>query len=248
MPPTGLPLLHPLPCACMLSPVPRRRRPACFVRAPLGEIGRWQPSPRSRRGGLRIDVFEARSAFTRVAACTLAEPPEAALFHRSASVRFVTSTDCSDCYRLERTTCRAGLSPAGVRCLGTAHRAISPVPLAAPRLRFFAARRTEHSKFPHWAGLLEIMPCKEISGALGNHSSRAATHIGHPSIRASASAASSPSRTSATHSSARTVSGRPPRPAEVPARATGVHGDHPDFQHGCSSLVRKDSYSTPAIR
>ena len=44
-PPTGLPVLHPLPCACMLSPVPRRRRPAVFVHAPLGGTGRWQPSP-----------------------------------------------------------------------------------------------------------------------------------------------------------------------------------------------------------
>ena len=44
-PPTGLPVLHPLPCACMLSPLPRRRRPAIFVRAPLDGTGRWQPSP-----------------------------------------------------------------------------------------------------------------------------------------------------------------------------------------------------------
>ena len=43
-PPTGLPVLHPLPCACMLSPVPRRRRPAIFVHAPQGGTGRWQPS------------------------------------------------------------------------------------------------------------------------------------------------------------------------------------------------------------
>ena len=38
----------------------------------------------------------------RVVACTLAEPPKAALFHRSASVRVVTSSNRSDCYRLER--------------------------------------------------------------------------------------------------------------------------------------------------
>ena len=37
-----------------------------------------------------------------VVACTLAEPPKAVLFHRSASVRFVTSSNRSDCYRLER--------------------------------------------------------------------------------------------------------------------------------------------------
>ena len=40
---------------------------------------RWQPSPYSRRVGFRVTRFEACSAFTRVAAHMLAEPPMAAL-------------------------------------------------------------------------------------------------------------------------------------------------------------------------
>jgi len=70
---------------------------------------RWQPSPFQRRVGFRIVLFEACSAFTRVVACVVAEPPEAALCHRSASDDVVTSTIRSDCYRLERQL------PGGIR-------------------------------------------------------------------------------------------------------------------------------------
>jgi len=41
---------------------------------------RWQPSPDIRRVGFRIKRFEACSAFTRVAARVVAEPPKAARF------------------------------------------------------------------------------------------------------------------------------------------------------------------------
>ncbi len=41
----GFPCCIHYPCACMLSPVPRRRRPAILVRAPIGGTGRWQASP-----------------------------------------------------------------------------------------------------------------------------------------------------------------------------------------------------------
>ena len=44
-PPTGLPVLHPLPCAYMPSPLPRRRRPVLRSTNSLGLPGRWQPSP-----------------------------------------------------------------------------------------------------------------------------------------------------------------------------------------------------------
>ena len=115
--PTGLAVLHPLPCACMLSPLTRQRRPASFVRASLGGTGRWQPSPCSGRVGLRVELFEACSAFTRVMDCTLAESLMAALFHRSASVHLVPSTNRSDCCRLERTICRARLPPLGCGAL-----------------------------------------------------------------------------------------------------------------------------------
>ena len=70
---------------------------------------RWQPSPIFGRVGFRVARFEACSAFTRVAARVLAEPPKAALCHRSASADVVTSIVRSDCYRLERQL------PGGIR-------------------------------------------------------------------------------------------------------------------------------------
>ena len=63
---------------------------------------RWQPSPLLRRVGFRITRFEACSAFTRVAARMVTEPPRAALCRRSASDDVVASIIRSDCYRLER--------------------------------------------------------------------------------------------------------------------------------------------------
>ena len=69
------------PCCCfhhlprMLPPMPRRSR---TVRCSLPV--RWQPSSHSGRVGPRIEHFEACSASARVAACAVAEPPNAALF------------------------------------------------------------------------------------------------------------------------------------------------------------------------
>ena len=84
---------------------------------------RWQPSPIFGRVGFRVARFEACSAFTRVAARVLAEPPKAALCRRSASADVVTSIVRSDCYRLERQL------PGGIRTRWgmapfTAHRII----------------------------------------------------------------------------------------------------------------------------
>ena len=70
---------------------------------------RWQPSPLFRRVGFRVTRFEACSAFTRVVARVVAEPPRAALCRRSASADVVTSIVRSDCYRLERQL------PGGIR-------------------------------------------------------------------------------------------------------------------------------------
>ncbi len=60
---------------CMPTPLPRRKRTgasaACFP-------DRHRSSPNLRRVDSRIALFEACSAFTRVPACMVAEPPEAA--------------------------------------------------------------------------------------------------------------------------------------------------------------------------
>src|SRR6516162_5596676 len=52
------------------------------------------------RVGLHIDLFEACSAFTRVAACTLARSPIVTANRRLQPFRYLH--DCSDCFRLER--------------------------------------------------------------------------------------------------------------------------------------------------
>src|SRR4051794_22572863 len=52
------------------------------------------------RVGLHIDLFGACSAFTRVAACTLAQSPIVTANRRLQPFRYLH--DCSDCFRLER--------------------------------------------------------------------------------------------------------------------------------------------------
>src|SRR3954465_9917186 len=52
------------------------------------------------RVGLHIDLFGACSAFTRVAACTLAQSPIVTANRRLQPLRYLH--DCSDCFRLER--------------------------------------------------------------------------------------------------------------------------------------------------
>ena len=72
---------------------------------------RWQPSPYYRRVGFRITLFEACSAFTRVAARMFAEPPMAALLFGVLQTMSLppspapTATGWSD-------SCRAGFAPA----------------------------------------------------------------------------------------------------------------------------------------
>src|SRR5215213_1983859 len=52
------------------------------------------------RVGLHIVLFEACSAFTRVAACTLAQSPIVTANRRLQPFRYLH--DCSDCFRLEQ--------------------------------------------------------------------------------------------------------------------------------------------------
>src|SRR3954471_130162 len=60
------------------------------------------------RVGLHIDLFGACSAFTRVAACTLAQSPMVTASRRLQPFRYLH--DCSDCFRLERIA-RGGFHP-----------------------------------------------------------------------------------------------------------------------------------------
>src|SRR6516165_8691500 len=81
----------------MLPPVPR-----CSGWASSSLISPSRISlPRyGGRVGLHIDLFGACSAFTRVAACTLARSPIVTANRRLQPFRYLH--DCSDCFRLER--------------------------------------------------------------------------------------------------------------------------------------------------
>ena len=70
---------------------------------------RLRLSPNRRRVGPCIALFEACSAFTHVTACTLAKSPSDSLHQRLQQSRCLHC--CSDCYRVERTSSRAGLPP-----------------------------------------------------------------------------------------------------------------------------------------
>jgi hypothetical protein len=71
--------------------------------------------PRNSKVGSCNYFFEACSAFTRVTACTLAESPSDPLHRKLRQIRCL---GCGfDCYRVERTSSRAGVAPAGVQRL-----------------------------------------------------------------------------------------------------------------------------------
>jgi hypothetical protein len=99
----------------MLSPLPRRSDWASVSLIPSSRIS----LPRKgSRVGLRIVLFEACSAFTRVAACKLALSPMRDTLIEGFS-HFCFLHDCSDCFRLERLP--VGLVPTGKRRLVMAH-------------------------------------------------------------------------------------------------------------------------------
>jgi hypothetical protein len=109
------------PC-CVWSPLPacRRQYPGrsdgtCSL-VPFHQL---RPSPKSGRVGSCISLFEACAAFTHVTACTLTESPCDPLHQRLQQSRCLHY--CSDCYRVERTSSRAGLTPAVDHHLFTAH-------------------------------------------------------------------------------------------------------------------------------
>ena len=100
----------------MLPPLPRRSDWAYyFAHAPSHvSLPRY-----GSRVGLRIDLFEACSAFTRVAACTLALSPYFVTRLPEGFSHFVTSMTAP--VASGRSVCRVGLAPTGKRRLITAH-------------------------------------------------------------------------------------------------------------------------------
>jgi hypothetical protein len=82
----------------MLPPLPRC---SGWAYSSLFSPSRVSLPRKGRRVGLHIVLFEACSAFTHVAACTLARPPiRGPLYRRLQPFRHLH--DCSGCFRLER--------------------------------------------------------------------------------------------------------------------------------------------------
>src|SRR3974390_2365938 len=122
----------------MLSPLPRRSGWAYyFAHSP----SRISLPRKGRRVGLRIVLFEACSAFTRVTACTLALSPMRDTLIEGFS-HFVTSMTAP--IASGWSVCRMGLAPTGKRRLYTAHTRSGP--------RVHHTYRTR------------AVPCRNISG------------------------------------------------------------------------------------
>ena len=95
----GLPVLRTLSFMYVLPPLPRC---SGWASSSLFSPSRDSLPRKRRRVGLHIDLFEACSAFTRVAARTLAPSPICdALYRRLQPFRHLH--DCSGCFRLERS-------------------------------------------------------------------------------------------------------------------------------------------------
>ena len=100
----------------MLLPLPRRSDWRYYDAHPFSRIS----LPRNgHRVGLRIDLFEACSAFTHVAACTLALSPYFVTRLPEGFRHFVTSMPAP--VASGWSGCRVGLAPTGKRRLVTAH-------------------------------------------------------------------------------------------------------------------------------
>ena len=109
--PLGFPVLRLVSSACMPSPLPRQVD-GLFRSY---DFHHRRPSPITRWVGSCITCFEACSAFTHVMACTLAESPSDPLHRKLRQLRCLRRR--FDCYRVERTSSRAGVAPAEVQRL-----------------------------------------------------------------------------------------------------------------------------------
>ena len=114
----GFPCCYAFHLPCMPAPIPRRKPAGAFVALfPAGQ----RPSPYYRRVGFRAKRFEACSAFTRVPACMVAEPPIGGPSLQGASAHVVTSMNRPGRYQPGATVAGWGSHPQGKRALSTAH-------------------------------------------------------------------------------------------------------------------------------
>ncbi len=101
-----------------------RHYPGRFDRAcSLVPLRRRRPSLCNSQVGSCNYFFGACSAFTRVMACTLTESPSDPLHRKLRQLRCLRCR--FDCYRVERTSSRAGVTPAEVQRLS--RRTVTPI-------------------------------------------------------------------------------------------------------------------------
>jgi len=131
----------------MLPPLPRRGDWRHHFAHPSSRIS----LPRyGCRVGPRIDLFEACSAFTRVAACTLALPPYVVARLSEGFRHFVTSMPAP--VASGWSDCRVGFAPTGKRRLFTAHARGSRSPMAASGFNVATKRPRPVFHCTSWAG------------------------------------------------------------------------------------------------
>ena len=127
----GFPCCYAFHLPCMPAPIPRRKPAGAFVALfPAGQ----RPSPYYRRVGFRAKRFEACSAFTRVPACMVAEPPIGGPSLQGASAHVVTSMNRPGRYQPERQLL------GGVRT----HKENAPFHGARQCLHYSVARRVRY--------------------------------------------------------------------------------------------------------
>jgi len=112
--PWGFPCCVRFPCVHAAATTPVQRLGVLFAHSPH----RFSLPRKGRRVGLHIVLFEACSAFTRVAACTLARSPIRDPLSEGFS-HFVTSMTAP--VASGWSGCRVGLAPTEKRRLITAH-------------------------------------------------------------------------------------------------------------------------------
>jgi len=107
-------------CAPFLVSMPPPKTPVERTGLSSDEsTGPFQPSPRPQRVGLGHVAFGAVLAFTRVAACSLADGPRPPFPPRLRPLRCLRNR--WECYPAGTTVTGAGLPPAGTAHLCTAH-------------------------------------------------------------------------------------------------------------------------------
>src|SRR5947207_13874740 len=135
-----------------------------------------RPSPCNSKVGSCNCFFEACSAFTHVMACTLAESPSDPLHRKLRQLRCLRCR--FDCFRVERTSSRAGVAPAEVQRLS--RRTATPTNRSTSRM---TSEQTSAGIYSKGSGSLVHLHCHLQDLPRGKRTSAASVReIGCPLI------------------------------------------------------------------